>query len=340
MKKLFADDYKTSWLKAHENFLDGYLQILVDAARPITTKILEVAHQECSNSVPQIGNSYTPLVIPSEKYKGKGPQLLKKTPTGQVYDQDCRGGKGSFPLSIAAHVSKKRSSQGEINSSHEDRCWKKVRPRSDKSGDADLAMVEIHDSVDSPSRTLTILIKESLSTGKTEKEATSAPRDRVKARLNSDSQKHPTTAVSVFDGKKSFFEFVATYDQSRLALHDKDMEAARKELSIIAGERLSNAMLEEHEKIEKVSSICQSLSKVKEKIEKLRRKEKDLEILVATTEKEVEEAKLGVSTAKKDFDACNDVDLLNFDDLTDLEQKKELLEAMRQDLINYKLCLD
>ncbi|MCE0482258.1 hypothetical protein HAX54_040840 [Datura stramonium] len=288
VKKLFADDYKTWSSKMHENFLDGYLQTLVDAGGPISTKILEVAHQECSNAIPQTGNSFTPL-----------------------------GGKGSFPLSTTAHVSKKRSSQGESNSSHEDRCWKKVRPRSDKSGDADLAVVEIHDSVDSPSRTLTVLIKESNgtgalprerlqksgesisgpnlinppSTGKTEKEATSAPRDRVRARLSSDLQKHPTTTASVFGGKKA-----------RSALHDKDMEATRKEFSITTRECLSNAMLEEYEKIEKVSSIRQSLSKVKEKIEKLRRKEKDLEILLDATKKEVEEAKLGVSTAEKDFD--------------------------------------
>ncbi|MCE3215688.1 hypothetical protein HAX54_003204 [Datura stramonium] len=81
---------------------------------------------------------------------------------------------------------------------------------------------------------------------------------------------------------------------TRSTLHDKDMEAARKELSIAAGERLSNAMFEEHKKIEKVSSIRQSLSEVKEEIEKLRRKEKDLEVLLEATEKEIEEAKLGV----------------------------------------------
>ncbi|MCD7451341.1 hypothetical protein HAX54_011125 [Datura stramonium] len=116
------------------------------------------------------------------------------------------------------------------------------------------------------------------------------------------------------------------------------MEAARKELFIAAGERHSNSMFEEHEKIEKVS-IRQSLSKVKEEIENLRRKEKDLEVLLEATEKEIEEAKLGVSTSEKDFDACNNADLLNDDDLADLEQK-ERLEAMCQDLINYKLCLD
>ncbi|MCE5165669.1 hypothetical protein HAX54_011448 [Datura stramonium] len=346
---------------------------------PISTKIPEVAHQECSNAVPRPGNSFTPLVMSLEKCKGKGPQLLKKTPTKQVYNQDCQGGKGSFQLSIAAHISKKRSSQGESNRSHEDRYWKKVRPHSDKSRDVDLAVVEIHDSVDSPSMTLIDLIKKksgesvsspnpikSPSTGQIEKEATSAPCDRVIARSSSDLQKHPTVVVSVFDGKKVILSYRKMFIsnlwivirgklsgsnidyasslkeevQAQSALHDKDMEAARKELSIAVGERLSNSMLEEHEKIEKVSSVRQSLSKVKEKIEKLQRKEKDLEILLATTEKEVEEAKLGVSTVEKDFDACNDVDLLNSNDLINLERKEERLEAMHQDLINYKLLLD
>ncbi|MCD9642735.1 hypothetical protein HAX54_029677, partial [Datura stramonium] len=124
------------------------------------------------------------------------------------------------------------------------------------------------------------------STSKTEKEATSVSHNKVRARLSSDLQKHPTAAVSVSDGKKA-----------RSSLHDKDMEAARKEFSITAGERLSNFIFKEHEKIEKVSSIRQSLSEVKEKIEKLHRKEKDLEVLLEAIEKEVEEAKLGVSIA-------------------------------------------
>ncbi|MCD7459543.1 hypothetical protein HAX54_041223 [Datura stramonium] len=262
--------------------------------------------------------------MPSKKCKGKEPQLLKKTPTEQVYDQDCQGGKGSFPLSIAADVSKKRSSQGESNNSQEDRCWKKVRPRSEKSWDANLAVVEIHDGVDSPSRTLTVLIKESNG-------SRALPRERsqksVRERLSSDLKKHSTTALSVFDGKKVVLSYRKMFiselwtvirgklsgSDARSALHDKDMEAARKDFSIIVGERLSNAMLKEYKKIEKVS---------------------------LSVKKEVEEAKLGVSTAEKDFDACNDADLLNSDDLTDLELKKERLEAMLQDLINYKLYLD
>ncbi|MCD9639494.1 hypothetical protein HAX54_024065, partial [Datura stramonium] len=271
------------------------------------------------------------MVMLSEQCKGKGPQLLIEAPTEQEYDQDNQGGKDSFTLCIVAHDSKKRSSRGESTSSHEDRCWKKVRS-SNKSGDADLVVLEIPNRVDSPLRTLTVPFKEesgesvsctnsikSSSTGKIGKEATSIHRDGVRARLSSDFQKHPTTAVSVFDGKKvvlnyrkmfiselwsvirgklsgsdvdcassikkevqvileemdgkdvdvsplmrlvkSFFELAAIYDQARSTLHDKDMEAARKELSIAAREHLLNAMFEEHEKIEKVSSIRQSLSK-------------------------------------------------------------------------------
>ncbi|XP_060174390.1 uncharacterized protein LOC132605188 [Lycium barbarum] len=139
---------------------------------------------------------------------------------------------------------------------------------------------------------------------------------------------------------KSFFELAASYDQARSDLYDKDMEAARKEISIAAGEHLSNAMFEEHEKVERASSIRQSLDEVREKLEKLRAKEKKLELLLEATEKEVEEAKLRALTAGKEFDACHDVDLSNANDSIDLEQKKGRLEAMRQDLINYKLCLD
>ncbi|MCE3216020.1 hypothetical protein HAX54_004479 [Datura stramonium] len=232
-------------------------------------------------------------------------------------------------------------SEGESTSSHKDRCWKKVRS-SNKSGDEELVVLEIPDNIDSPSRTLTVPFKEESgefvsspnpiklsSAGKIEKEETSICHDGVRARPSSNLHKHPTAAVSVFDGKKV-----------RSTLHDKDMEATRKELSITARERLSNSMFEEHDKIEKVSFIRQSLREVREEIEKLRQKEKDLKVLLEATEKEIEEAKLGVSTIEKDFDACNDANLLNDDDLTDLEQKRERLEALRQYLINYKLCLD
>ncbi|OIT32161.1 hypothetical protein A4A49_57679, partial [Nicotiana attenuata] len=70
-------------------------------------------------------------------------------------------------------------------------------------------------------------------------------------------------------------------------------------------------------------------------IEKLREKEKNLEALLEVAEKEVEEAKLGASTARKEYDACCTA-LLTADDLADLEKKKKYLEAMLKDLANYK----
>ncbi|MCD7451342.1 hypothetical protein HAX54_011126 [Datura stramonium] len=82
-------------------------------------------------------------------------------------------------------------------------------------GDADLAVLEIPDNVDSLSRTLIVPFKEesgesvfgpnpikSSSVGKTETETTSISRNGVRATLSSDLQKHPTATVSVFDGKK------------------------------------------------------------------------------------------------------------------------------------------
>ncbi|MCD9646035.1 hypothetical protein HAX54_035547 [Datura stramonium] len=244
----------------------------------------------------QTGNSFTPLVMSSEQCKVKGPQSLKKTPIEKVSDQDCKGGKGYFPLSIATHVSKNRSSQGESNSSHEDRCWKKVRPHSDKLGDADLAVVEIHDSVDSPSRTLTILSKESNGSGELPREVSVFDEKKVVlsyrkmfiselwtviwGKLSGSDVDHASSLkeeaqviLDEMNGKgldvsplmkllKSFFELAAIYDQERSALHDKDMEDGRKKFFIIAGEHLSNSMLEEYEKIEKVFSIRQSQSEV------------------------------------------------------------------------------
>ncbi|MCE5166021.1 hypothetical protein HAX54_014087, partial [Datura stramonium] len=173
--------------------------------------------------------------------------------------------------------------------------------------EANLAVLEIPDSVDSPLRTLTVHFKESnydgalprgwsqesgesvsgpnpiksSFAGKTKKEATSIHRNRVRARLSSDLQKHPTAAVSAFDGKKG---------------EGRDIKVVQKREG------------------------CRSP--------------------FGSHRERIEEAKIGVSTTDKDFDACNDADLLNDDDLTDLEQKRERLEAMRQDLINYKLCLD
>ncbi|KAM3287817.1 hypothetical protein P3S67_021247 [Capsicum chacoense] len=63
--------------------------------------------------------------------------------------------------------------------------------------------------------------------------------------------------------------------------------------------------------------------------------EKALEGILAEAKNETKEARLESSIVAKEFDARFDADLSNV-----VDQKKERLEAMRQDLINYKLCLD
>nr|XP_016507312.1 PREDICTED: uncharacterized protein LOC107825000 [Nicotiana tabacum] len=134
---------------------------------------------------------------------------------------------------------------------------------------------------------------------------------------------------------ESLFELAASYNKTRSDLSEKVEENARSDIEVC----LTNAMIKEEEKVREVSSIRQSLIIVKEKIEKLREKEKDLESLLEAAEEEAEEAKLGASTARKEYDACCTA-LLTADDLADLDKKKKYLEAMLNDLANYKLCLD
>ncbi|PHU15365.1 hypothetical protein BC332_16570 [Capsicum chinense] len=132
-----------------------------------------------------------------------------------------------------------------------------------------------------------------------------------------------------------FFDLATLCDQTRSMLHDINKEAARAELFFVAGERLSNVMLEEDEQVRATSSIQQSLHNMKKKIKELYRKAQVLESLLTEAENEAQEAKLEASVAAKEFDTSFDADLSN-----GVDQRKEHLEVMRQDLINYKLCLD
>ncbi|KAH0650439.1 hypothetical protein KY284_030351 [Solanum tuberosum] len=133
----------------------------------------------------------------------------------------------------------------------------------------------------------------------------------------------------------SFFDFAASYDQARSTLHDMDVESARKELFVAARECLTNSMFEEQDKVDEVSSLRQSLDSMKKEIRALCKKAQDLQARLAAAKDEVEGANQATLFATQEFDACFDVDLTN-----DLGQKREHLEVMRQELINYKLCLD
>ncbi|OIT32462.1 hypothetical protein A4A49_07345 [Nicotiana attenuata] len=177
--------------------------------------------------------------------------------------------------------------------------------------------------------------QKSSSTAKADQEATSISRDGIGAKLGSDLREQPTVASPVFmerrqdfeleentkvileamegDGVdisplrnllESPFELGASHNKMRSALSEKVEKTAISEVEV----HLTNAMIEEEEKAREVSSTRQSLVTVKEKIEKLREKEKNLEALLEVAEKEVEDAKLGASTSRTEYDACCNVD--------------------------------
>ncbi|PHT24747.1 hypothetical protein CQW23_35579 [Capsicum baccatum] len=132
-----------------------------------------------------------------------------------------------------------------------------------------------------------------------------------------------------------FFDLVTSYKQARSMLHDMNEEITREELLYVAGKRLTYAMLEENEKVKASSSIRQSLQNIKKKIKEFCIKAQALECLLEKSKNIAKKAKLESSIVAKEFDASFDADLSN-----GVDPKKERLEDMHQDLINYKLCLD
>uniref|UniRef100_M1D9Y3 Aminotransferase-like plant mobile domain-containing protein n=1 Tax=Solanum tuberosum TaxID=4113 RepID=M1D9Y3_SOLTU len=117
--------------------------------------------------------------------------------------------------------------------------------------------------------------------------------------------------------------FIPTMDQARLTLHDMDVESSIKEVFVEAGECFTNAMFEEQDKVEEVSSLRQPLDNMKKEIKVLCKRAKDLQVFLTGAEDEVQGAKLATLFATHEFDACFDADLTN-----DLGQKKEHLEVV------------
>uniref|UniRef100_M1DU21 Aminotransferase-like plant mobile domain-containing protein n=1 Tax=Solanum tuberosum TaxID=4113 RepID=M1DU21_SOLTU len=173
--------------------------------------------------------------------------------------------------------------------------------------------------------------------------------DEVKDDLGYEAHKHPPPAMSVCNGKKVILDaqkdFISSlWNVIRGKISRSDVDSAsslrheiqpQKELFVAVGERLTNAMFEEQDKVEEVSTLRQSPDNMKKEIRALCKRVQDLKFLLTAVEDEVEGAKLATLFSTQEFDACFDADLTN-----DLRQKKEHLEAMHQELINYKLCLD
>ncbi|KAG5572668.1 hypothetical protein H5410_062434 [Solanum commersonii] len=110
----------------------------------------------------------------------------------------------------------------------------------------------------------------------------------------------------------SFFDHNTSYDQEHSNFVDKAHEDKKMELISNVKERLELFKVEEGEKAKHVSSNKKSLEKVQANI--------------LATEDEIS--------------SYENMSLLTLEDSLRLEQKKECLEASRQDLTNYKLRLD
>ncbi|KAG5585435.1 hypothetical protein H5410_045869 [Solanum commersonii] len=120
-----------------------------------------------------------------------------------------------------------------------------------------------------------------------------------------------------------------------LAHEDKKME-----LIFNDKEHLELFRVEEGEKAKQVSSNKKSLKKVKRKLATLQGEREGLEAVLKDAKKKVEEIQAKILATEDEISSYEHMSLLTLEDSIHLEQKRECLEASRQDLTNYKLCLD
>ncbi|KAM3285026.1 hypothetical protein P3S67_023825 [Capsicum chacoense] len=128
----------------------------------------------------------------------------------------------------------------------------------------------------------------------------------------------------------SFFRMTTSYDQARSAFVDKTTIIKQSEPYLKSKEHLEFVLRERDEKSEKVSVTCTSLEKARKKVEKLKA-HRD------TVKQEVVEMESKVSADKEEFSKYSDVSLATSKASKVVEKKKQVLEAVLQDLVNYKL---
>ncbi|KAH0722526.1 hypothetical protein KY290_005177 [Solanum tuberosum] len=104
--------------------------------------------------------------------------------------------------------------------------------------------------------------------------------------------------------------------------------------------RLELFKVEEGEKAKHVSSNKKSLKKVKRKLATLQGEREGLEAVLEAAKKKVEEVQAKILATEDEISSYENMSLLTLEDSLRLEQKREYLEASRQDLTNYKLRLD
>ncbi|PHT27545.1 hypothetical protein CQW23_32851 [Capsicum baccatum] len=207
------------------------------------------------------------------------------------------------------HVSK-RLSQDESKSSSIDHCWKRVKVNFDDAKGISPPAIEIHDDTDNPLRTISALARRYGSHDSDE--SVSGP-DLIE----------PPFTVKIREGRIS-----VSCNKIKATLDSDICKPLLVVMSVLDGKKVILDTQENY--ISSLRTIIQG---------KLSKCDVDcassLEDEVQKAKNEAKEANLESFIAAKEFDASFDADLSN-----GVDQKKERLEAMRQDLINYKLCLD
>ncbi|KAH0644777.1 hypothetical protein KY284_032661 [Solanum tuberosum] len=138
----------------------------------------------------------------------------------------------------------------------------------------------------------------------------------------------------------SLFDHATSYDQEHSNFVDKSHEDKKIELISNAKVRLELFKVEEGEKAKHVSSNKKSLKKVKRKLATLQGEREGLEAVLEVAKKKVEEVQAKILATEEEISSYENMSLLTLEDSISLEQKRECLEASRQDLTNYKLRLD
>ncbi|OIT05715.1 hypothetical protein A4A49_61560 [Nicotiana attenuata] len=302
MKKFTSSNYRSWWARAHGSLLEDHLQFLMNTVEPIRNTL-----QDRNNDVLVIDKLPALKSMVVEVRTCNGPMLHKEVQREEIH---APVDKSLIPFNVVVDASNKRLSQEESDISKGDQCWENKMPKPEGVVERKLKGSDTDKVFELEENTKVIL----------------------EAMDGDDVDIYPLRNLL-----ESIFKLAALYNKIRSALSEKVEETAISEVEV----HLTNAKIEEEEKAREVPSIRQSLVTMKEKIAKLREKEKNLEALLGVAEKEVKEANLGASTARKEYDAWYNA-LLIADDLADLEKKKKkkYLEAMLKDLANYKLCLD
>ncbi|KAG5585347.1 hypothetical protein H5410_045781 [Solanum commersonii] len=295
---IMKNDIRSASLDKGLILVEDHLQALVDIARLILVVHLEGSGKVCKNKVLNTGMPSSLGVKVLQKRKIES-QLSSVTP------------KMKTPTQVA-YVSKR------------------------------LLQDESENNVSSTSRTITVSLNEENNIATPQREKSQDNGEYISC---SYLMKPPSVTqvkkrlpyVSCDEGEllgKNVDSASSLKDEIQVIIKEMDWKTARKELFAV-GERLTNAMFEEQDKVEEVSSIRQSLDNMKKEIRVLCKRTQGLKVLLTAVKDEVDEAKLATLFVVKEFDACSDTNLTN-----GLGQKKEHLEAMRQELINDKLCLD